>query len=62
MGLFSFFRQELAVDLGTANTLIIEKPKKIEGFIDNNTAPRKPGYIELESSSPNSRYKNPSRL
>ena len=24
MGLFSFFRQELAVDLGTANTLIIQ--------------------------------------
>jgi len=24
MGLFSFFRQELAVDLGTANTLIVQ--------------------------------------
>ena len=27
MGLFSFFRQELAVDLGTANTLIIQDDK-----------------------------------
>ena len=48
--------------LERSNTLIIEKPKKIEGFIDINTSPRKPGYIELESSSPNSRYKNTSRL
>ena len=29
MGLFSFFRQELAVDLGTANTLIIENGKVV---------------------------------
>ena len=27
MGLFNFFRQELAVDLGTANTLIIQDGK-----------------------------------
>ena len=29
MGLFSFFRQELAIDLGTANTLIIQDDKVV---------------------------------
>ena len=27
MGLFDFFTQEIAIDLGTANTLIIHKDK-----------------------------------
>ena len=29
MGLFSFFRQELAIDLGTANTLIVYEDKVV---------------------------------
>ena len=33
MGLFSFLTQELAIDLGTANTLIIHKDKVV---VDGN--------------------------
>ena len=44
MGLFSFLTQELAIDLGTANTLIIHKDKVV---VDE------PSIIALERNTGN---------
>ena len=54
MGLFSFLTQEIAIDLGTANTLIIMNDKVV---VDEPSTQNNSGVSEVMPAVPASKVK-----